>query len=130
MQLTSALFALIAVLPSLFAAPTPALLDSDTTVPESLAERQDPVSPRYAGVRIVSRQTGKCISPLFYRNPGSWAWVGSVDCKDAKTWDIYEDGRVLVSAYPNLALDAGSYPSNNGLLKVSHQPMWFYGPAK
>lgn len=77
------------------------------------------LSKRYSGVQIYAGRDGLCLGAAPKTGVGSE--VRSVSCSDsnwATKWDIdYGSGSVILTG-TGLALDAGSYPGNFGLLKV------------
>jgi hypothetical protein len=85
-------------------------------LPLLLSVSAGPISKRFTRAYIVSGRDGKCLSTI-PRN-GVGAPVTTVDCASAVQWDINPgSGSVIVSG-TSLALDAGTNPGNNGLLKI------------
>ncbi|ORY27665.1 hypothetical protein BCR39DRAFT_537800 [Naematelia encephala] len=95
---------IFAVLPSLFV-PTP-----PTT------------GTRYNNQLIYAGRDNLCLTPAVPFSAKSSISDGvpviSADCSTAYTWDISEGSSSVILSGTNFALDAGSYPGNNGGLKV------------
>jgi hypothetical protein len=95
------LFALVALLPLCLASPTP-------------IKRAE-----YSGIRLVSGRDGSCLF-LGAANGGGYQ-VTAVDCNalgESPGWDISKGSGSVIATGTNLALDAGSAPGNNGIVKV------------
>ncbi|WWC90287.1 uncharacterized protein L201_005220 [Kwoniella dendrophila CBS 6074] len=79
-----------------------------------------PINKRYSGVKIQSYRSRKCLSPI---GPsitfGDGTLVATVDCNQAKTWDINPgSGSVLLHDNNRFALDAGDGRTNNEIVKL------------
>nr|XP_031860805.1 uncharacterized protein CI109_003849 [Kwoniella shandongensis]KAA5527877.1 hypothetical protein CI109_003849 [Kwoniella shandongensis] len=75
------------------------------------------LSKRYTSVKLKSFRTGQCLSPIG-RVLADGVPVGTIDCSQARSWDISPgSGSVLISG-TNYALDAGDGRTNNEKLKI------------
>ena len=109
--------------PAAEAHPLAMLFDSGASTDAHLAARG---YQSHTGVRIVSNATGKCLSVSYKsRYPNNGDAIVTVDCSQAKLWDIYQDGSVVMHDFNNMpdvasgyAIDAGSNVQNGGRLKV------------
>ncbi|OCF33769.1 hypothetical protein I316_04481 [Kwoniella heveanensis BCC8398] len=77
-----------------------------------------PIAKRYTGVKIQSFRNGLCLSPIG-RSVGNGVPVGTIDCYQARTWDINPgSGSITVSGFEDYVLDAGSGNTNGEKLKT------------
>ena len=90
----------------------------------ALATSASPVK-RANNQLIVSSRDQKCLSPAGGAAAVAAGQVGNgtplvtIDCNSAAGWDISPGSGSVVLTGTNFAMDAGSSPGNNGLLKVS-----------
>jgi len=79
----------------------------------------NPINKRYSGVQIQSGRDGLCLAAAPKTGVGSP--VSTIDCGSTvypTLWDINPGSGSVLLHGTDLALDAGSNPGNNGLLKV------------
>lgn len=76
-----------------------------------------PFTKRYTGAKIQSGRDGKCLSPNSNDNSNGVPVV-TVNCDQAKTWDINPGSGSVILHGTNFALDAGTGSDNNEGVKV------------
>jgi hypothetical protein len=90
----------------------------------ALATSASPVK-RANNQLIVSSRDQKCLSPaggaaaVAANQVGNGTPLVTMDCSQAAGWDISPGSGSVLLTGTNFAMDAGSSPGNNGLLKVS-----------
>jgi hypothetical protein len=90
----------------------------------ALATSASPVK-RANNQLIVSSRDQKCLSPAGGAAAVAASQVGNgtplvtMDCNSAAGWDISPGSGSVILTGTNYAMDAGTTPGNNGLLKVS-----------
>jgi hypothetical protein len=90
----------------------------------ALATSASPVK-RANNQLIVSSRDQKCLSPAGGAAAVAASQVGNgtplvtMDCNSAAGWDISPGSGSVILTGTNFAMDAGTTPGNNGLLKVS-----------
>ncbi|AFR92718.1 hypothetical protein C343_00602 [Cryptococcus neoformans C23] len=76
-----------------------------------------PFTKRYTGAKIQSGRDGKCLSPNSNDNSNGVPVV-TVNCDQAKTWDINPGSGSVILHGTNFALDAGTGSDNNEGVKI------------
>ena len=90
----------------------------------ALATSASPVK-RANNQLIVSSRDQKCLSPaggaaaVVAKQVGNGTPLVTMDCSQAAGWDISPGSGSVILTGTNYAMDAGTTPGNNGLLKVS-----------
>ena len=90
----------------------------------ALATSASPVK-RANNQLIVSSRDQKCLSPaggaaaVAAKQVGNGTPLVTMDCSQAAGWDISPGSGSVILTGTNFAMDAGTTPGNNGLLKVS-----------
>ena len=90
----------------------------------ALATSASPVK-RANNQLIVSSRDQKCLSPaggaaaVAANQVGNGTPLVTMDCNSAAGWDISPGSGSVILTGTNFAMDAGTTPGNNGLLKVS-----------
>lgn len=80
-----------------------------------------PFTKRYSGAKIQSYRDGKCLSPNS-NDYSNGVQVVTVNCDQAKTWDINPGSGSVILHGTNFALDAGTGADNNEIVKVRPLP--------
>ncbi|WWD22620.1 hypothetical protein CI109_107113 [Kwoniella shandongensis] len=75
------------------------------------------LTKRYSGVKIQSYRDHKCLSPIS-DSTSDGTLVTTVDCANAKTWDINPGSGSVILHGVGLALDAGTGADNNEIVKL------------
>ncbi|KGB75524.1 hypothetical protein I307_00799 [Cryptococcus deuterogattii 99/473] len=76
-----------------------------------------PFTKRYSGAKIQSYRDGKCLSPNS-NDYSNGVQVVTVNCDQAKTWDINPGSGSVILHGTNFALDAGTGADNNEIVKI------------